>query len=305
MLKKILIALAILVVLVVVVGLVLPGTYRVERSTLIHAPPEVIHGFVADLERWREWTPWRPESTAGTQWMFGGSRGGVGAVRSWSGEHGVGTLSLTRSDPRMGVAYDTSLEGGRYLMHGRISFTPSDAGTRVTWAEEGSVGANPFMHYLLPLIESRLGARFDEGLAQLQKRAEASPPPMEVKVEQAPAPTPTPVATAPAPSGESTPTPAPVTAQEGATPDAAVPTPDAGGVATSSPDASTPPASEETAAVAVPAAASGTEPTTASTGADKEAPTKEAPAKEAPAKDSASGESAPASPPVAGQAVPP
>ncbi len=40
MLKKILIASATLVGLLLVTGLVLPSTFRVERSTLIQAPPE-------------------------------------------------------------------------------------------------------------------------------------------------------------------------------------------------------------------------------------------------------------------------
>ena len=306
MLKKILIALAILLVLVVVVGLGLPGSYRVERSTLIHAPPEVIHGLVADLERWKEWTPWRPENSSGTQWMFGGPRGGVGAVRSWSGELGTGTLSLTRSDPKTGVAYDTSLEGGHYLMQGQISFTPADGGTRVTWVEEGSVGVNPLMHYLLPLIQSQLGARFEQGLAQLQKQAEAVPPPVEVK----PAPGPPPVEqatassrppdSAPPSSVEAAPAPAPTDVAApavAATTEAAALTD--GGVATAPPmDASTPPAAAETAPAPVTPAPAGAEPASASALPNQDPPS-EKPTSGASAPD------APASAPVAGQTVPP
>ncbi|AKJ07353.1 polyketide cyclase/dehydrase/lipid transport protein [Archangium gephyra] len=196
MLKKILIASATLVGLLLAIGLVLPSTFRVERSTLLQAPPEAVYPYVANLERWREWGPWRAEKYPGSQWVFGGPQEGVGAVHSWSGGSvGNGTLSLTQADPKTGVAYDMSVEQGRYLVHGRISFAPEGQGTRVTWVDEGDLGGNPFAHYLVPLIRSRLGGYLEEGLAGLAKQvrpgplpAEAQPEPAPVPVEQAEAP---------------------------------------------------------------------------------------------------------------------
>lgn len=231
MLKKILIAFAALVALVLVIGLVLPSKYRVERSTTIQAPAEAVYASVANLKRWQDWAPWNAGKYPGNQWMFGGPEVGVGAVHSWSGEDvGTGTLSLTQADPKTGVAYDMSLEHGRYVMHGRISFEPAGSGTRVTWVDEGDLGGNPLMHYLRFPLQSRLGRDLEQALAQLKKQVEASPLPVQPKPE----PTPTPAeATAPSP----VPTPSQTTApQADGTPPAPAPT------------GESPPATSETAA---------------------------------------------------------
>jgi hypothetical protein len=211
MLKKILIALATWVALVLAVGFVLPSTYRVERSTTIRAPAEAVYAQVAHLARWQDWSPWNAGKYPGNQWMFGGPAVGVGSVRSWSGEDvGTGTLSLTEADPKTGVAYDMSLEDGRYLLHGRISFSPEEEGTRVTWVDEGDLGGGPLVGYLRFPLRSRLGGQLEEALAQLKKRVEAGPLPV---VDTKPEPTPAP-AQAAAPSRE----PAPAAPAEGSPP---------------------------------------------------------------------------------------
>jgi carbon monoxide dehydrogenase subunit G len=212
MLKKILLAFAALGGLVLLMGLVLPSKYRVERSTTINAPPEAVYASVANVQRWQDWAVWNVKTYPGTRWVFGGTALGVGAVRSWSGEDvGSGTLSLSEADPKTGVAYDTSVERGRYVMHGRISLASTESGTRVTWVDEGDIGGNPFAHYAVPLIKSRLGQHLEESLANLKKQLESSPP-LAAEALPAPAATP-PGAQAPAPSPPSAseqPPPAPL-----------------------------------------------------------------------------------------------
>jgi hypothetical protein len=219
--KKILIALASLVALVLVVGLVLPSKFRVERSTTINAPAEAVYAHVANLRRWRDWSPWNTGKYPGTQWVFGGTEVGVGAVHSWSGtDVGNGTLSLTEADPKTGVAYDMALEQGRYVIHGRISFAPADQGTQVTWVDEGNIGGNPLKHYLvLFFLKPALGGKLEEALAGLKKQVEASPLPEEAKPE----PTPAPVEQAsspPQPPASAPPTPPVAEGSSGATPPA-------------------------------------------------------------------------------------
>ena len=201
MLKKILISFGSLLGFVLALGFVLPSTYRVERSTLLRASAEAVYPHVADPKRWRDWVPWHEGHYPGGQWVFG-STSGAGAVRSWNGEDvGRGTLSLSEAEPSKGVAYVASLDGGRFRAQGRISFTSSEDGTHVTWVDEGEVGGNPFLHYLVPLVEARLGRDFEQALAGLQRMVEEAPPEAEVKPEpsvppaQATVPTPTPTPT--------------------------------------------------------------------------------------------------------------
>jgi hypothetical protein len=244
MLKKTLIAFAALLGLVFVIGLVLPSRFRVERSTTIHAPSEAVYAAVANLERWQDWAPWNARTYPGTRWRTGGAQVGVGAVHSWSGEDvGNGTLSLTQADPKTGVAYAMSTENGRYVMHGRISFEPTDQGTRVTWVDEGDLAGNPLAHSLVPLIESRLGGNLEEGLAQLKKQVEANPLPAATKPEPTPAPL---QATAPSPL----PAPAPPSAPPAEGSQAAAPPAEGTPAATpgepASPATATPPEGEPT-----------------------------------------------------------
>lgn len=216
MLKKILIAFAALVALALLVGALLPSSYRVERSTVIHAPPEAVYGFVASLERWRDWAPWDAKRYPGSDWVTAGPAVGAGAVRSWSGQDvGPGTLRLTEADPSRGVVYDASVANG-HVVHGRISLAPEGAGTRVTWVDEGALGGNPLMHYLVPPVQRKLGADLEEGLARLAKLVEAAPPPAAAKPE----PT-EPQAAAPTKAPEPVPTPAPMSAPVTAHPEEA------------------------------------------------------------------------------------
>lgn len=260
MLKKILIAFATLVGLLLVIGFALPSKFRVERSTVIQAPPEAIYPYVANLQRWQEWSTWNAKKYPDSQWMFGGPEAGVGAVHSWSGGRvGSGTLSLTQADPRTGVAYEMSVEHGRYLLRGRISFAPEGQGTRVTWVDEGDVGGSPVAHYLVPFIRSRLGRYFEEGLANLGKKVAAGAPVAGTRPEPAPAPAPVPVdqgtasaqppapvpAAPPAPEGSQVPAPPAEGAPVAVPPADVAQAPDAGEVA---PPVVAPPTPEGTAA---------------------------------------------------------
>jgi hypothetical protein len=47
--------LAALVILLALGGLLLPRRYRVERSAVIKAKPEVVFAQVADLRPWKNW----------------------------------------------------------------------------------------------------------------------------------------------------------------------------------------------------------------------------------------------------------
>ena len=220
MLKKILIAFVSLPGLVLAVGLVLPTTYRVERSQLILAPSETVYAHVASPRRWREWAAWSEASQPGGTWTFGGPEEGVGAVRSWSGEGvGQGTLSLSEANPRTGVAYQALLDEGRATARGHLSLAPEEGGTRVTWVEEGRLGGGPLRGYLMPLVRARLGSGFEEGLGRLKRVAETAP--AEVLPPETPeeAPGTTPVRAPPPaePGAVATPEPAPAAVEDAGT----------------------------------------------------------------------------------------
>ncbi|MGI8852502.1 MAG: hypothetical protein ACR2GC_04250 [Methyloceanibacter sp.] len=58
MLKKILIALAAIILIFVGVVALQPSEFHVERSTTISAPQEGVFTQVNDLKKWEPWSPW-------------------------------------------------------------------------------------------------------------------------------------------------------------------------------------------------------------------------------------------------------
>jgi len=58
MFKKILIALAIIILVFVIVVATRPSEFRVARSTTISAPAAAIFPHVNELKKWEAWNPW-------------------------------------------------------------------------------------------------------------------------------------------------------------------------------------------------------------------------------------------------------
>jgi len=81
-LRKILIAFAVLVLLFLGYVVSRPSTYAVERSASISAPPAVVFSQVADFGRWDAWSPWS-KLDPNQKTSFAASLGR--SARSWSG----------------------------------------------------------------------------------------------------------------------------------------------------------------------------------------------------------------------------
>ena len=172
---KILKWLAIVVVSVVVlfigIGFALPGTYEVERSVSIAAPPEKVHSLVGDLERWPDWSPWTDgdptiETTLGTKTR------GVGASQSWTGDSGSGELTFTSTDPARGVEYDLSFEGGAWTSVAVIAYEPAGPATTVRWIMRGDNSGNPVGAWFALMMVGWVGPMFELGLGKLKAAAE-------------------------------------------------------------------------------------------------------------------------------------
>ena len=175
MLQKLLIALAALIVLLVVYVSTRPATFRVERKTLIAAPPEVVFGEVNDLQRWREWSPWDaldPQMKV----TYTGPSAGVGATRSWSGNKAVGEGSMRITESRLpekiGMRLEFVMPWGKSINPVEFNFKPEGAGTQVSWAMSGT---NDFMLKAMSAfgdMDAMIGNDFDKGLRSLKAVSE-------------------------------------------------------------------------------------------------------------------------------------
>ncbi len=175
MLRKLLIALAVLVLLFLGYVVSRPSTYAVERSASISAPPAVVFSQVADFGRWEAWSPWS-KLDPNQQTSFTGQPGTVGAVMEWSGNKdvGKGRMTITEARPGERVGIDLAfIEPFASRADTAFELTPDGEATRVTWTMKGNMG---FMEKAVGIfmdMDGMIGKDFEKGLAQLKAVSEA------------------------------------------------------------------------------------------------------------------------------------
>src|SRR5437868_11553419 len=85
MLKKI--GIAVLVVLAALAGVITtrPGEFKIARSRNMAASPDVVYAHVSDFHKWQEWSPWEKLDPSMNK-DFSGAASGTGAVYAWTGK---------------------------------------------------------------------------------------------------------------------------------------------------------------------------------------------------------------------------
>lgn len=184
MLKKIGIAAAVLLVVLVGVVAMQPATFRVERSLVVNTPADVLFDQVNTMKNRQAWYPW-DKLDPNMKRTYSGPESGVGASYAWSGNDDVGSGEQTIRESVLNqkvvddLHFITPFEAQNVSM---ITFAPEGTSTRVTWAMEGK---NAFMGKAFSLVmdmDSMVGKDFEQGLASLaavaasveQKRAAAA-----------------------------------------------------------------------------------------------------------------------------------
>lgn len=155
-------------------GLLLPSEYTVQREVIIQTTPERIHEFANDLETWPQWTPWFKDDPS-LQVTLGTVTRGVGANQQWEAKKGGGELTITRSDPNWGVAYNMNLSKGRPQSHCTMRYERMADSTRVVMEVNGDMGWNLMGRYFNLLMDPMVGPLFDDGLTKLKMIAEKPP----------------------------------------------------------------------------------------------------------------------------------
>jgi uncharacterized protein YndB with AHSA1/START domain len=164
--------LVVVVLLVVLGGVFVPDTWRVERSAVIDAPPERIYPLVAAPRRWQEWAMWNRRDPAMATTFFGPAQG-AGAGWQWDSKtEGRGRMTLLSADPARGFTYSLYFPDYGTTSTGDIRFEAQGGSTKVTWTNAGSIGRNPLLHYMAHFMDRMVGPDFEAGLANLKTLAE-------------------------------------------------------------------------------------------------------------------------------------
>lgn len=172
MLKAIVWFLAVLLVVFVGGGYLLPGEVILQRQALIKAPPGKVFELVGGFKRFKEWSPWA-ELDPTTQYSFEGPDFGVGSKMSWASNNagvGLGSQTITEYVPNSRVAVDLDFGAmGKSVAYWDLK--PVDAGTEATWGFKMKLDG--LMDRWVGLLMDRaIGPDYDRGLAKVKALAE-------------------------------------------------------------------------------------------------------------------------------------
>ena len=176
-LKGLGLALLALIGIVLILGLVAPREFTVERTTTIAAPPAVVYEAVSNLDTWKDWSVWfRMDSTMVV--TPGETLQGLGASYSWTSDNmGSGTQTIIAAVP--GESMKTELDFGMMgQANGIWQFTPTSEGTEVSWTMQSKTAYPLNVMLLFMDMEASVGSDFETGLANLNEYVMAtySPP---------------------------------------------------------------------------------------------------------------------------------
>jgi hypothetical protein len=177
MLKKILIALAAIVVVFVAVVAMQPSDFRIVRTATMSAPAPAVFAQVNDFHNWEAWSPWAKLDPAAKN-SFEGPSAGTGAIFRWAGNKEVGEGSMTITESRPSDLIRITLEFLKpFAATNSVEFTfkPDGDQTAVTWS---MAGKNNFISKAICLfmnMDKMVGGKFEEGLAAMKSIAEAVP----------------------------------------------------------------------------------------------------------------------------------
>ncbi|MCC6071817.1 SRPBCC family protein [Massilia sp. GCM10020059] len=174
MLKKL--AIAVIVILAVILGMAAmqPDTFTVTRSITIQAPPEKIIPLVNDFRNWQSWSPWEKLDPA-MQRTFSGAASGTGAVYAWKGNSDVGEGRMEITGQELPFKVTIKLDFVEPLPSSNVTefaLVPRGTLTTVNWTMTGPMLFVTKIMSVFTSMDKMIGRDFEKGLAQMKTVAE-------------------------------------------------------------------------------------------------------------------------------------
>ncbi len=176
MIKAIAIIIALAVAFVLIFAATRPGSFRVERTIAIKAPPEKIFPAINDFHQWEAWSPWEKIDPA-VKRTYTGAASGKGASYAWQGnkEIGEGRMEILESTPDAKLLIKIEFIKP-FAAQNTVEFTLDRLGD-VTKVTQAMYGPSPYIAKLMGLffsMDKMVGEKYDEGLLALKGIAEKS-----------------------------------------------------------------------------------------------------------------------------------
>ena len=174
MFKRLLLVLIVLIAVLLGYAATRPDSFRVERATVIKAPPAKVFALIEDFHQWAGWSPWEKLDPAMKR-THSGAASGKGAVYAWEGNSDVGAGRMeileTTAPSRVLIRLDF-MKPFEATNTAEYTIQPEGEATRVTWAMYGPA---PFLSKLMQVfvsMDKMIGKDFEQGLANLKALAE-------------------------------------------------------------------------------------------------------------------------------------
>lgn len=174
MLKKILLAVLILIACVLLYAATRPDSMHIERTAVVNAPPEKIFPHINDFKQWTAWSPFE-KLDPDMKKTYSGAERGRGAVYEWAGnsQAGQGRMEITDSvEPsrvRIKLDFIAPFEGHNVA---EFKLAPQGNATAVTWTMDGPSSYIAKIMGIFVNMDTMIGSEFDSGLATLKAIAE-------------------------------------------------------------------------------------------------------------------------------------
>lgn len=172
-LKIIGIALLALIALIVILGIIAPKDYHVERSAVINAPGQLVFNHAKFWRNWQAWSPWAEMDSTMTI-AVEGVDGTAGSMYKWVGTK-VGTGEMTNT----GIKENEEMNFHLHFIKpwesesdGYVRVMDVDGNTQASW---GFYGKNPFPWNIMTLfmsMDKMMGKDFERGLSLLKEISE-------------------------------------------------------------------------------------------------------------------------------------
>lgn len=173
-LLKILIKGVLLLLLVLVlIGLILPQSYNVNKTIEINANIDVVKPLVTDFSQWKKWSPWEKVDSS-IRFTLGEPSSGLGAHQSWKSKWGYGEMIIT-SVSQNKVSFNILLNA-EHIIRGTFRFSEQNGIVTLICNIKGQTTAPLISGYTAILSEYVLRNTVSLGLNNLQTVAQLSDP---------------------------------------------------------------------------------------------------------------------------------
>ncbi len=169
--KKVLLVIAIIIAVMLVVALIAPKEYAVEREVVINCPKEQVFEYVKSLRMQDEWSVWG-DLDPDAVYTYTGVDGTVGFISAWEGNKDVGKGEQEIVNIVEGERVDFELRFVEpFASTADVYITTeslSESETLVKWGMSGKMPFPTNLFLLVMNMDKSIGKDFEQGLANLK-----------------------------------------------------------------------------------------------------------------------------------------